>query len=274
MGGGRLVPGELSRVLELEDPADVVTKNKAAHPRRADGGALWFDVAGGPLLAVCGLCGGAGTSTLAYTVAAAAAKQSRAPVFACETSGIGGGLGLYARAHARLSLTQAANQLGVGNPPNGLVVSSPERVRVLASRPAVDQQADREAVTRLLGRARAEGGLVVLDCGTASQEVDRLALANASHVLWMMPATVSGIARAATALRLLAPGLAARQALVARLDRRERPAPISQLAELAGRWEVELILFPHVEDIAEALVEEAIEDAQVALEAIAGVLRR
>jgi MinD-like ATPase involved in chromosome partitioning or flagellar assembly len=153
-------------------------------------------------------------------------------------------------------------------------VSSPERVRVLASRPAVDQRADREAVTRMLATARAEGGLVVLDCGTASHEVDRLAVAEASHVLWVMPATVAGIARAASTLRFLAPGIAARQALIARLDRRERPALISQLAELAGRWELELILFPHVEDIAEALVEEAIEEAQVALEAIAGVLRR
>ena len=40
---------------------------------------LSFDVLGGPVVAICGLCGGAGTSTLAYTLAADAIIAGSAP---------------------------------------------------------------------------------------------------------------------------------------------------------------------------------------------------
>ena len=235
---------------------------------------LRFDAPGGPIAAVCGLCGGAGASTLAYTLAAAAASRSIQPVFACETSGISGGLALYARAHARLTVSEAANQLAAGEPPAGLVASSPERVRILGSRPAAPERADPDALGRILAEAQAAGGLMVLDCGTAGHEVDRRALAAATHLLWVMPATISGIARSERTLELLGSGIDAPQALIARLDRSEQTAPISQLAGFAARAGLELILFPHVEDIAQALVAEAIDDAQVALEAIAAVLGR
>ncbi len=235
---------------------------------------LCFDARGGPLAAVCGLCGGAGASTLAYTLAAAAAGRSTRPVFACETSGISGGLALYARAHARVSLAKAANQLAAGEPPAALVASSPEQVRILGSRPSAPERADPAGIARILAEARAAGGLVVLDCGTAGHDVDRRALALATHVLWVMPATVSGIARSERALELLGAGIDAPQALIARLDRSEQSAPVSELAGFAAGSGLELILFPHVEDIAQALVAEAIDDAQVALEAIAAVLCR
>ena len=74
---------------------------------------------GGPAGRVCGLCGGAGASTLAYMLAAAAANGSSQPVFACDTHGITGGLALYARAQPRLSLSQAADQVAAGTPPPG-----------------------------------------------------------------------------------------------------------------------------------------------------------
>jgi Flp pilus assembly CpaE family ATPase len=236
--------------------------------------ALSFDALDGPAVAICGLCGGAGASTLAYTLAAAAAYRSTRSVFACETSGITGGLALYARAQPGLSLTEAANQVATGTPPSGLVVSSPELVCVLGSRPALAERCDPDGAERILSEARAGGGLVVLDCGTGDHEVDRVALSASSHVLWVIPATASGIARGEHALKLLAEFARGRQALVARLERNEHAAAVSRLSDLAARWEIELILFPHVEDIAHALVEEAIDEAQVALEAIATVLRR
>jgi Flp pilus assembly CpaE family ATPase len=258
-------------VATIEEPVgDEHTAGRAA--RRTKG--LAFDTADGPLVAICGLCGGAGASTLAYTLAAAAAERSTQPVFACETSGITGGLALYARAQPGLSLTEAANQVAAGTPPSALVVSSPERVRVLGSRPALVERCDPDGVERIVSEARAAGGLVVLDCGTADHEVDRVALGASSHVLWVIPATASGIARGEQALRLLAEFARGEQALVARLERNEHAAPVSRLAALATRWELELILFPHVEDVAQALVEEAIDEAQVALEAIGAVLRR
>jgi MinD-like ATPase involved in chromosome partitioning or flagellar assembly len=233
-----------------------------------------FDALGGPAVAICALCGGAGASTLAYTLAAATAQRSTQPVFACETSGITGGLALYARAQPRLSLTEAANQVAAGTPPSGLVVSSPERVRVLGSRPALAERCDPDGAERILSEARAAGGLLVLDCGTADHDVDRVALLASSHVLWVIPATASGVARGEHALELLAEFARGRQALVARLERNEHVTAVSRLADLAARWELELILFPHVEDVAQALVEEAIDAAQVALEAIAAVLGR
>jgi Flp pilus assembly CpaE family ATPase len=255
----------------IEEPA--VDEHTARLPARRTEG-LAFDTADGPLVAICGLCGGAGASTLAYTLAAAAAQRSTQPVFACETSGITGGLALFARARPGLSLTEASNQVAAGTPPGGLVVSSPEGVRVLGSRPALAKRCDSDGAERILSEARAAGGLVVLDCGTADHEVDRVALSASSHVLWVIPATSSGIARGEHGLRLLAEFARGEQALVARLERNERVAAVSRLADLAARWELELILFPHVEDVAQALVEEAIDEAQVALEAIAAVLRR
>ena len=258
-------------VAPIEEPA--VDEHAAGQAARRTQG-LAFDTADGPLVAICGLCGGAGVSTLSYTLAAAAAERSTQPVFACETSGMTGGLALYARAQPRLSLSQAADQLVAGTPPSGLVVSSPERVRVLGSRPALGEQCDADGAERILSEAREAGGLVVLDCGAADHEVDRVALSASSHVLWVIPATASGIARGEHALKLLAEFARGEQALVARLERNENAAAVSRLAGLAARWELELILFPHVEDVAQALVEEAIEEAQVALEAIAAVLRR
>ncbi len=257
-------------MLELETPVDESVGERPGEDRGPGGIGLCFDASGGPLAAVCGLCGGAGASTLAYTLAAAAAGRSTQPVFACETSGMSGGLALY----ARVSLAEAANQLAAGEPPAGLVSSSPEQVRILGSRPSAPERADSAGIARILAEARAAGGLVVLDCGTAGHEVDRRALALAAHVLWVMPATVSGIARSERALELLGAEIDAPQALVARLDRSEQSAPVSELAGFAAGSGLELILFPHVEDIARALVAEAIEDAQVALEAIAAVLCR
>jgi Flp pilus assembly CpaE family ATPase len=253
-----------------EPPVDEHTAGRDARHTKG----LSFDTADGPLVAICGLCGGAGASTLAYTLAAAAAQRSTQPVFACETSGITGGLALYARAQPGLSLTEAANQVAAGTPPSGLVVSSPERVRILGSRPALAERCDPDGAERILSEARAAAGLVVLDCGTAEHEVDRAALSASSHVLWVIPATRSGIARGEHALRRLAEFAHGEQALVARLERNEHATAVSQLADLAARWDLELILFPHVEDVAQALVEEAIDEAQVALEAIAAVLRR
>src|SRR5436309_15312265 len=117
----------MTEVATIEGPA--VNEHTAGRPaRRVEG--LAFDTADGPLVAICGLCGGAGASTLAYTLAAAAAQRSTQPVFACETSGITGGLALYARAQPGLSLTEAANQVAAGTPPSGPVVSSPDRGRI------------------------------------------------------------------------------------------------------------------------------------------------
>src|SRR5918996_4969449 len=50
-----------------------------------------------PLLAVCGLCGGAGVSTLSYLVARFAIGLAEGHVLVCDTGGTTGGLAPYAR---------------------------------------------------------------------------------------------------------------------------------------------------------------------------------
>src|SRR4051794_41494591 len=69
---------------------------------------LAFDQPGGPLVAVCGLAGGAGTSTLALALARQAAHESTAPVLLCETDSSAGGLAAVAHASSRLSLGELA----------------------------------------------------------------------------------------------------------------------------------------------------------------------
>ena len=61
----------------------------------------------GPLLAVCGLCGGAGASTLAYLVALAAARGDPGSVLVADTGGPTGGISYYAGVEAPRSLTEA-----------------------------------------------------------------------------------------------------------------------------------------------------------------------
>ncbi len=257
------------------DPIEAATGVVPA-PAAADR-SLRFDTTPGRLVAVCGLCGGAGTSTVAYVLAAAAAARSALPVLACETSGITGGLSLYARVESQATLSEAANQIAMGGRVatlvETLITPSPERVLVLASRPGSRSDAQPDGVDRILDEARSASGLTVMDCGTGAHEIDRHVLALASHVLWVMPATESGLARATNALSALRlPGRPA-QGIVARLDREESTVMMRPLFELGERERASIILFPHIRDVAEAPVAEAIADAQVTLQAIDGVLR-
>ena len=68
-------------------------------------------------------------------------------------------------------------------------------------------------------RARAHA-LTVVDCGTLPREADRLALAHASHVAWVLPATRAASRRARARLDAVAPDPPGRELLVARRDAR------------------------------------------------------
>ena len=70
-------------------------------PTRATAQLGWRRARRGSLLAVCGLCGGAGASTLAYLIAALRAEQQGGPVLVCDTGGPAGGLAAYAEAPLR-----------------------------------------------------------------------------------------------------------------------------------------------------------------------------
>ena len=97
-----------------------------------------------PLLAVCGLCGGAGASTLSYLLARFAVNRFDGHVLVCDTGGPTGGLAACARVEVARSLSEAAAQIANGLPlASGLYATdgpgSTElcELRVIATGPSV-----------------------------------------------------------------------------------------------------------------------------------------
>jgi hypothetical protein len=229
----------------------------------------------GPLLAVCGLCGGAGTSTLSYLVAADFALSSDLPALVCDTGGPTGGLAAYARVRSTRSLPRLAaaiaerEQLG-----EGLFAQAEGGLRVIASSPHLDVDADERGVERLLADARAAHRLTVVDCGALRGPVDRLVLDAASHVAWVLPATLSGVRRAGPVLELFGSDPTRKELVVARRDAGERKPPADDLTALAAGRHARLVLMPHVPDLGEEPAARGLEAAQVTLQAIRGVIDR
>ncbi len=112
----------------------------------------------GPLLAVCGLCGGAGTSTLAYLVALASVREGPGLVLVGDTGGPSGGLSQYARVEAPRSLTEAAELVAHGLPTGQLVARTSEGLRVLATGPRFALECEREVKPQRLSLKTVSGG--------------------------------------------------------------------------------------------------------------------
>jgi len=225
-----------------------------AWPRRArtaDVCGLAFDHCGGPLVAVCGLTGGAGTTTLVWRLARQAARESAVPVLACEAEALAGGLAAAAGAGSPIALGDLAAAVAAGErSPNGAFVSLQHGLRLLATAPQSSSAAPASALARVLSDARAAHGLVVCDCRTLDHPATAPLLAAASHVLWALPATPSALAHAAALIAAEAlprPGRA-REALVA-IATRPGPRPsVRALRTLAGERHERLILVPHNPD--------------------------
>jgi len=228
----------------------------------------------GPLLSVCGLAGGAGTTTLAYFVALAAARQSAEPVLVADTGGPSGGLAAITGAEAPRSLPELAAHLAAGLPlRGGLYATAPGGVRVLATGPEFTSTCAHEQLTRLLEDAREAHGLTVIDCGTLAREVDRVAAAAATHVAWVIPATAHGMS---CGRRVLDATLQMRgkELVVARCDVRQAKAPLRQLRRIAAERPAPLVLVPHLPALDAGKLDHAVEAAQVPVQAILGALRR
>ncbi len=232
----------------------------------------------GRLVAVAGLCGGAGASTLSYLVCCEAIAEGQRPVLCVDATGRGG-IGACAAAQAGISFAHASIELQAGRMPRPgrLFATSKNGVRMLCEQPSLEQPLLAvDGAKRLLADARAAHALTVVDCGTLSSDHERLVLESADHVLLVIPATRSGIERGgplAGQARALCPPEAS-VALIARLDRHERKAPVSELAQVAEPLDAMVALFPQLEDLRERPVEHALERAQVTLQALRGVLAR
>jgi len=227
----------------------------------------------GLLLAVCGCCGGAGASTLAYLVALAAVRARSEPVLVADTGGTGGGLAHYAGVAAPHSLAEIAESLVAGLTPGRPYVAASDGLRVLATGPRFAAGCVREGVELVLDDARAAHALTVVDCGTLTREADQIVFANASHIAWVLPATRSGVRRARRMLDAITPPRG-RELVVARRDELEPMAALGDLKRIAKERQAPLILVPHLPDLEIANAANALETAQVSLQAIHGLLER
>ena len=228
----------------------------------------------GPLLAACGLCGGAGASTLAYLVALATAREGPGPVLVGDTGGPSGGLSCYAGVAAPRSLDEAAQHVASGLPTGQLVATTDDGLRVLATAPRFTHECARDGIELLLDHARERYALTVIDCGTLAREADRVALGKASHVAWVLPATESGVRRGRRVLEAVNPYPLGGELIVACHDEREPKAAVREVRKLAEHRRATLVLFPSLPDLATGKVDRPLELAQVSLQAVAGVLGR
>lgn len=221
----------------------------AAAAARTRAGELALDEPGGPLVAVCGLTGGAGTTTVALELARHAARHGRAPVLLVEADSRQAGLAIPAGHATPHSLPELAQLVADEIPPDEPFVELAPRLRLVAATPRHRYGADAQAVRELLGDARAAHGLVVVDCATTWSGEDPI-LAAATHALWTLPATPAGLARARAVLDSPATPAVGRslEVLVATAPRAGAPGVrVRTLRRLAKRRCERLILIPHSE---------------------------
>lgn len=245
-------------------------------PESADLSTLAFAEKGGPLLAVVGVAGGAGTTSIAYLVAATAARESRGtPVMVCDLGGPQAGMRHLAKVSSAASVVDVARFLGEGKRPKGSPFAAGEfGVRVIATGPELDQPVPDEGVIRLIGDARKAHGLTVVDCGTLTRHSERIVLAMATHIMWVMPATQHGVQRAASLFEVLTQFLPGKEVVFARQDINGDRAAVTNIVQLAEARNATVVLMPHLDTLAEHDTEETIEDAATGLQAIGTVLHR
>jgi Flp pilus assembly CpaE family ATPase len=278
------VPEQISPARSRSSPAGrrsrvIVLSEK---PHATDAGASGVDapaamdthVKRGQLLAVCGLCGGAGTSTVAYLVALAVARTDPGSVLVGDTGGPTAGISYYAGVDAPRSLTELAEEIVSGQPTGPPLATTGEGVRVLATGPRFAAECPRAGIELLLDQARERYALCVIDCGTLARKSDLVALASASHVAWVLPASAGGARRAIRVLDAITPTPLGREVIVARHDGPARAAPLKELKHLAARRGATLVLLPRVPDLATGDIAAALDAAQVSLQAIQGLLAR
>jgi MinD-like ATPase involved in chromosome partitioning or flagellar assembly len=228
----------------------------------------------GPLLAVCGLAGGSGVTTLSYLIALAAVRQWLDPVLVADTGGPSGGLAACAGVEVPRSLGELAQQLAAGVPlGGGIYATGRDGLRVLATRPEFSSCSADHQVSVLLAHAREAHGLSVIDCGTLTRAAEQTAAAAATHIAWVLTATADGVSRGRRVLEA-APRMAGKELIVARNDVREPSSPLRQLRRIAAKRRALLVLLPHATGLEAGRIEAGVEAAHVPVQAILGALRR
>jgi MinD-like ATPase involved in chromosome partitioning or flagellar assembly len=209
-----------------------------------------------PLVAVCGLAEGAGTTLLAWLLALEALRDGEDPVLLTELPACGGGLARLTgvedgRSLASLAVESAATRSwsAAGGAPAGLnLAAGPVGIER-------ERGVDPEQVAAALAAARATQARVVVDCGRLHDAVARRVLADASHVVWTVPADAAAgdTARALLLDSELAPPPGGAIELLAVVATRQAELPPRAARALrdvvAGRAE-RLVLVPHAGTLA------------------------
>lgn len=229
----------------------------------------------GILVAVFGVCGGAGASTLAYLTARSAARIDGDRVLVCDMGGLAGGLAECAGVESAVSLPSLAATVSEGEAPaEGLFAHGGDGLRVVARGPRFEQPLDCAGVVRVLHDAREAHDLTVVDCGIPGGDCEEVVLAASTHLLWVLPATPGGVRRAGRLLGLFPRDPARRELVVAHDHGVGTRARTDELAALASARAAPLVLLPYVPDLGEQGPEAGLEAAAPSLDAIRAVLRR
>jgi hypothetical protein len=255
---------------QTERPAPHPSRDREREPRTA------------PLLAVCGVCGGAGASTLSYLLARFAVTCESGHVLICDTGGPAASLAAIARTESTWSLPELSDRLARELPLTSDVFAIDDRagapgseLRVIATLPRLGVPGDPAALQAILEMARSDGihALTVVDCGTLQRAADRIALRNASHVAWVLPATAHGVRRGRLLLAAIGPLPGQRELLIARREPRTLTPRRRAVKALARQRNAPLILLPELPD-EHTDPARALQRAQVGLQAILGALAR
>lgn len=187
---------------------------RASRPAAEPDPALAFTVGAGQLVTVCGLYGGAGTSTLAAALATTAAEASGpGRVLATETDPAGGALAVHLQATSPVTLHDLARGRTIQGPPFATLESG---LRLLAAESGERIAAAPEQLAHVLDGARAQHGLVVVDGGIVREPHNTAALARATTIVWTISADRADGLDTLLASPLTRRGLAARWVIAVR----------------------------------------------------------
>lgn len=140
-----------------------------------------------PIVAIAGLHGGAGTTTLALALAQhAAAAAPPGSILLTETDPRGGGLALALDASSSTTLAELARVRGAGAAaPSSPLAQLPDGLRIIAAPPAERSDADPGDVADTLRDAGAAHAMTVVDCGTIREPHAVGAFEAATAIVWV-----------------------------------------------------------------------------------------
>lgn len=208
---------------------------------QAYGSGAWA-AAAGELVAVCGLGGGLGTSTLAFALAGTAASQLDGVVLAADTGGPCASLALLAGEASGLELGEASVAIAAGGLRDRPDVELDVGLRLIARPPRTSDDYDPAALGLVLDQAQASHELTVVDCGTLQRSIEREVADRAGGLIWLTGGRAEDCRQARSRLDGFVSLRRGGEVLVARPGCEDSRGAI----ELAERLAMPLVLLPEL----------------------------